>query len=323
MIEFHLLRYALAAADSGSFSRAAERFGVKQSTLSRHIQYLEDQLEFALFRRSTHGVALTDVGEKFLKRARSIVLDMEALKLEARTLSRRDDGRLRLGFQGSLNGSALNILLEDFQHRHPEIDVVPYEAPRDQLARAVEHDHLDLAFCLGDPASAFISSLCCWTIPFLAAFRPDHPLAPRSHVYWTDLTASELVIAEEDPGMEVASIITARLSGPRCEPAIRRHQVSQRNLLPFAGPNRVPIVAAAEGEFAGIRIILREVHDAFGPSRLDQRIHWRNDNQSAALQHFLTMLHARGLNPDQSASRVLESQRGAKVRPGKWSSWAR
>ena len=53
MIEVHLLRYALAAADTGSFSKAADRFGVKQSTLSKQVHYLEDRIGLALFRRST------------------------------------------------------------------------------------------------------------------------------------------------------------------------------------------------------------------------------------------------------------------------------
>ena len=49
MIEIHLLRYALAAADTGSFRQAADQFRIKQSTLSRHILYLEQRLALSIF----------------------------------------------------------------------------------------------------------------------------------------------------------------------------------------------------------------------------------------------------------------------------------
>jgi DNA-binding transcriptional LysR family regulator len=55
MIEIHLLRYALAAADTGSFRQAADQFRIKQSALSRPILYLEQRLGLSIFARSTRG----------------------------------------------------------------------------------------------------------------------------------------------------------------------------------------------------------------------------------------------------------------------------
>ena len=87
MIDVHLLRYALAAAETGSFSRAADRFRVKQSTLSKRVRHLELRLGLNLFDRSTQGVAPTAVGLRFLARARSILLDLEALSEESRAMA--------------------------------------------------------------------------------------------------------------------------------------------------------------------------------------------------------------------------------------------
>lgn len=61
-IEFHQLRYAVATADSKSFSRAAAALNVKQITLSRRVQQLEDRLGVKLFERSTRGAELTENG---------------------------------------------------------------------------------------------------------------------------------------------------------------------------------------------------------------------------------------------------------------------
>lgn len=67
MIDVHQLRYALAAAETGSFSRAADQFRVKQSTLSKRIRHLELRLGLPLFERTTQGVIPTAVGARVRK----------------------------------------------------------------------------------------------------------------------------------------------------------------------------------------------------------------------------------------------------------------
>jgi DNA-binding transcriptional LysR family regulator len=57
------LRYAVATADTTSFSRAASALNVKQSTLSKRIALLEDRLGIALFERTTRGAVPTESGK--------------------------------------------------------------------------------------------------------------------------------------------------------------------------------------------------------------------------------------------------------------------
>ena len=66
-------RYTIAAADHGSFRRAAESLGLKQSTLSRRIHQIEEQMDVKLFERSSGGVRATLAGSIFLATARSIL----------------------------------------------------------------------------------------------------------------------------------------------------------------------------------------------------------------------------------------------------------
>jgi DNA-binding transcriptional LysR family regulator len=79
MIEIHLLRQALAAADTGSLRQAADRFRIKQSTLSKHFLYLEQRLGLSSFARSTRGVVPTEPSTAFLDRVRCIVDDVDVL----------------------------------------------------------------------------------------------------------------------------------------------------------------------------------------------------------------------------------------------------
>lgn len=64
------LRYVIAAADNGSFRKAAIAIGVQESAISRRIRDLEDEIGAALFIRSSSGVKLTHAGQLFIARAR-------------------------------------------------------------------------------------------------------------------------------------------------------------------------------------------------------------------------------------------------------------
>lgn len=79
MIELHQLRYLIAAADAGSFSRVARSMNIKQAALSRHIIEIEKRLGMTLFDRRTRGVTLTPTGKTYLRTAQRIVKEFEEL----------------------------------------------------------------------------------------------------------------------------------------------------------------------------------------------------------------------------------------------------
>src|SRR6201993_3887647 len=81
-MELHQLRYFCAVAETGSFSRAAERSHVSQPSLSQQIRKLEDELGARLFDRLGRSVRLTDLGNAFLPRARGVLRDLEAARGE-------------------------------------------------------------------------------------------------------------------------------------------------------------------------------------------------------------------------------------------------
>src|SRR5258705_13286154 len=78
-VDLQHLRYALAAADHGSFRRAAEVLLLRQSTLSRCIKQLEHSLGMIVFERSSGGVRTNAAGRPFLSPAPSILGQMDFL----------------------------------------------------------------------------------------------------------------------------------------------------------------------------------------------------------------------------------------------------
>src|SRR5207237_8602009 len=72
-MEIHQLRYFVAVADEGNFSRAAEKVRVAQPSLSQQIQKLEAEVGQSLFDRLSRTVVLTEAGRCLLEFARKIL----------------------------------------------------------------------------------------------------------------------------------------------------------------------------------------------------------------------------------------------------------
>ena len=79
------LRHAVVSAEYGSFRQAAEALLMRQSTLSRCIRQLEKAIGLTVFERSSGGICTTVAGRSFLRTARSILEQMDALVVAARS----------------------------------------------------------------------------------------------------------------------------------------------------------------------------------------------------------------------------------------------
>jgi DNA-binding transcriptional LysR family regulator len=304
MIEVHLLRYALAAADSGSFSRAAEQYRVKQSTLSKRIRFLELRLGVPLFTRSTQGVRPTPSGIQFLARARSIVGDLDALSAESQALARGERGRLRIGFHGTLAAGDLRATIEDFRREAPDVELEAIEAGRDRLLDGLDRDRVDVAVLAGESATGDRRSLCLWSEPLALGIRVGHSLLERGRLYWTDLREMTFMVTRADPGDLLAGMIRARLSGPGHSPRVVVQAVSRENLLNLATERQISVISGVAVALDG-SIVLREVHDVFGSTRLSQSLHWRDDNDNPALARFLAVAARRyGRAPPAKSSPI-------------------
>ncbi|MFD4570996.1 LysR substrate-binding domain-containing protein [Streptomyces sp. NPDC058417] len=115
------LRTFLAVAQTLSFTQAARRLGLRQSTVSQHVRRLEDAAGRTLFERDTHSVELTEDGEAMLGFARRILEVHE--QATAFFTGTRVRGRLRFGASEDFVLTRLPEILESFRHDHPEVDL--------------------------------------------------------------------------------------------------------------------------------------------------------------------------------------------------------
>ncbi|BBB01151.1 putative LysR family transcriptional regulator [Actinacidiphila reveromycinica] len=142
MFEPVQLRTFLAVAQTLSFTQAAKRLDLRQSTVSQHVRRLEDAAGCRLFVRDTHGVDLTEDGEAMLGFARTILAANErAVGFFAGTRLR---GRLRFGVSEDFVLTRLPEILSAFRREHPEVDLELTVELSGTLHRMLDAGQLDL-----------------------------------------------------------------------------------------------------------------------------------------------------------------------------------
>jgi DNA-binding transcriptional LysR family regulator len=117
-MELRQMEAFAAVADAKSFSMAAERLYISQSTVSSHIRNLEKELGRSLLTRSTKSVRLTPDGIIFLRYVKRILETEEAARA---ALNAPSETILRLGASTIPSGYLLPKLLSDYRSVHPSV----------------------------------------------------------------------------------------------------------------------------------------------------------------------------------------------------------
>jgi DNA-binding transcriptional LysR family regulator len=151
MLDLMQLRSFVALEQMRSFSLAAKKLGLGQSTVSQHIQKLETQLGKHLVRRDTHGLSLTSDGDALLGHARAMLaIDGQVHSLFAENTLR---GNFKLGVSEDFVTSRLPAILEDFARTYPSVDLELTVALSGTLYEMQDKDEIDLVLAkrrLGD-----------------------------------------------------------------------------------------------------------------------------------------------------------------------------
>src|ERR1700722_841639 len=137
-----LLQTFLAVAQTRSFTQAAERLGLRQSTISQHIRKLEEAAGRRLLVRDTHSAAPTPDGEAMIELARAILsANDRAQRYFAGSQLR---GRLRFGASEDFVTSRLPDVLRDFVRTHPLVEFELTVGRSAELNERLARGELDL-----------------------------------------------------------------------------------------------------------------------------------------------------------------------------------
>ncbi len=150
-ITLERMRSFVRVAERGSLSAVARELGLGQSTVTRHLNELEQALGIALLSRTTRRVALTEEGASYYRNCLAILRQVEQASEEARSSRNAPAGTVRISCTASFGVLHVTRLIFAFQDRHPQIDIdLSLSDERIDLVR----EGIDIAIRLGPLADS-------------------------------------------------------------------------------------------------------------------------------------------------------------------------
>src|SRR5712692_11685375 len=218
-LEIRHLRYFLAVAEAGSFSRAADRLGISQPNVSQQMRDLEAALRVALFQRRGKRILLTSAGLIFQEHARAILHQIENFLEELNTEPGQMRGALHLGVVPILNVALMPQLLGMFASGHPGISLNIEEISSTEIETALEEGRMDvgLGFLTRHSPNLRYERLC--NDEFALIVAQGHPWAKRRVIHLSQLHQKRLLQLPD-------TFVMRRMSDEIC----RNHQVRPRTV---------------------------------------------------------------------------------------------
>ena len=248
-MELHQLRYMVAVAKSGNFSRAAEKCHVAQPSLSQQIQKLEDELGQRLFNRLKRGVKLTEAGESFLPRALRILEEVEAARREAEDTRALIRGTVTVGALPTIAPYLLPKVIAQFSEKYPGIEVIVQEDTTARLLKLTTAFEVDLAVVslpLEEP-NVEVEKL--FSEELLLALPSNHALVKKKAVKLADLEEERFILMKEGHclGDQVMGFCNRRNFHPKVSCRSAQMETVQALVATGLGISLVPHMALESG----------------------------------------------------------------------------
>jgi len=197
-MEIHQLRYFCAVAESGSFTRAAEREQVAQPSLSQQIIKLEEELGVRLFDRLGRSVRLTDLGQTFLPRARAILSELRAAKEEVTDRQSSVSGPVSVGVIPTIAPYSLPARISTFCRKYPQASITIFEDVTARLMDRLRGGVVDLAIMALPTRGHDLECYPLRTERLFAILPRNHRLARKPNVSLKELRNESFLLLRDD-----------------------------------------------------------------------------------------------------------------------------
>jgi DNA-binding transcriptional LysR family regulator len=282
-MELRHLRYFIAIAEEGSFTRAAERLWVAQPGLSTQIRRLEAELGVKLFERHTRGVDLTAAGELFFERARAALAAADDALSTGRDLEAGLVGAVCLGIASEASWSPLPELLDEFRPDRRKIELTVVVSHGGTLLRDLRDGRLDavVAPSMFDSTDLFRRHL--GREPWLVLAGGTHRLAGATgSVGAHELEGEQILISGHRDGAAYDRAVAETLTELDVKPKLRSGRPGPALFSAVAAGEALALTAWAAAATGGL------VARPLKPRRsMDFALIWRDETPAPALHQFI------------------------------------
>jgi DNA-binding transcriptional LysR family regulator len=182
-MELDNLKAFLIVAETGSFSRAAEKLFLTQPAISKRISSLESELDTRLFDRIGHRINLTEAGKSLLPRAQRILIEVEDSRRAVANLTGSVSGPLSIGTSHHIGLHRLPPVLREFTQVYPQVHLNIEFMDSEAACNSVLHGELELGIVTlpleNDPS---LRLLPIWHDPLAIVVAPGHPLSKKKKI---------------------------------------------------------------------------------------------------------------------------------------------
>ncbi|MFZ0577487.1 LysR family transcriptional regulator [Psychrobacillus psychrotolerans] len=177
-----------------SFSRAAKSLHISQPSLSNAIKTLELEINAPLIERTTKQFQLTELGQQFYERSKSLLAQFEVMDTELKELAKGEQLEIRLGMIESANHWFSQVIIA-YQKQYPQnqitlIDTLYNQTVRQALLGLNVHGVITNQHIVDQE----IKSELLYTEPYVVLTKKDHPFATKEKITLVDFSEESLII---------------------------------------------------------------------------------------------------------------------------------
>jgi LysR family transcriptional regulator, hydrogen peroxide-inducible genes activator len=197
MMTITQLQYVLAVAEYRNFTLAAEKSFVTQPTLSMQIQKVEEELGVLIFDRSKKPIQLTDIGQKIVTQAKSIVNEAGRIKDIVDQEKGFVGGEFRLGIIPTVMPTLLPMFLNNFIKKYPKVTLLIEELNTQEIITRLNNGHLDAAIAATPLQEEKIKEIVLYYEPFVAYIPENHSNFAKKEIAVDDLNPDEILLLRD------------------------------------------------------------------------------------------------------------------------------
>lgn len=292
-IELRLLRYAVAVAETLSFSQAASLLNTSQPSLSRQILKLEQELGVKLFDRTKRWVELTPAGRGFVQEARKAIAHAERAEAIAKQLSHEQRVKHTIGYCACLD---LRFLSAVRRMRQPsDTEFVYRSAPYEDLVRSLLAHECEAAMMVLPVRESELVAEASLREPLAVGLPASHPLTKKREVHIEDLGELPVILPTKCFGPAVCDHLLAPLRSAGVTLSINDEPTGPLEALHLVAEGfgmtlGQPSVLGTAKEGVVVRRITNVRH------QIETGVVFHRDNDSSRLKMFLeTVQRARNV----------------------------